>query len=70
MDQNIKTREQAEQELKDMGFQLRETHQPWYRRWKCRLLGPHDWVGVMRMLPSGALVEEGRICDVCYKETT
>ena len=63
------SKEEAIKELEAMGFQPRIIQHPWYARLKCRIFGPHDWVAVMRMTSSHALVEEGRICDVCRKET-
>ncbi|MFV2063590.1 MAG: hypothetical protein ACC726_08765 [Chloroflexota bacterium] len=33
------------------------------------LFPPHEWVPVQRLIPSsGALIEEGAICDICHKE--
>ena len=58
--------------LADMGLKrLEEERHPFWQRWKCRVFGPHQWVPVQRLIPStGALIEEGAICDVCHKEAT
>jgi hypothetical protein len=43
---------------------------PFWQRWKCRVFGPHQWVPVQRFIPgTGALIEEGAICDICRMET-
>ena len=62
------SKKEAEQRLEGMGFKPRVTEYPWLQRVKCRIFGPHDWLFVMRMTRDDALVEEGRICDVCHKE--
>jgi hypothetical protein len=56
--------------LDDLGLKRREDdHYPFWQRWKCRVLGPHEWVPVQRLIPStGALIEEGATCDICHKE--
>jgi len=56
--------------LADMGsVRLEKDRHPFRQRWKCRVFGPHQWVPVQRLMPStGALIEEGVICDVCRKE--
>jgi hypothetical protein len=56
--------------LADMGLERREDdHYPLWRRLKCRVLGPHEWVPIQRLIPSsGALIEEGAICDICHRE--
>ena len=56
--------------LEDMGLRrLERDRYPFWQRWKCRVLGPHEWVSVQRLIPStGALIEEGAICDKCHKE--
>jgi hypothetical protein len=49
---------------------LEEERESLLTRIRCRIFGPHDWVPVMRYIPStGALVEEGFICDRCHKES-
>jgi hypothetical protein len=48
---------------------LEDDRYPFWRRWKCRVLGPHEWVPVQQLIPStGALIEEGAICDIGHKE--
>ena len=65
------TDEEVTAMLADMGLKrLEEDRYPIWQRWKCRVFGPHAWVPVQRLIPStGALIEEGVICDVCHKET-
>jgi len=66
------TDEEVTAMLADMGLKrLEEDHHPIWQRWKCRVFGPHAWVPVRRLIPStGALIEEGAICDLCHKEVT
>jgi len=56
--------------LEDTGFKrLENDRYPFWQRWKCRVLGPHEWVPVQRLIPSsGALIEEGAICNICGKD--
>ena len=56
--------------LDDLGLErLEDDRYPFWQRWKCRVLGPHEWVPVRRLIPiAGAFVEEGAICYKCHKE--
>jgi hypothetical protein len=56
--------------LEDMGLRRREDDRyPFWQRWKCRVLGPHEWVPVYWLDPGGgALIEDGLVCAVCQKE--
>lgn len=58
--------------LEDMGLRPSEDDDyPLWRRWKCRVLGPHEWVPVYQLHPDGpALVEEGLVCQICRKEVS
>ena len=64
------TDDEATATLEDTGLRrLDADRYPFWRRWQCRVLGPHEWVPVQRLVPrTGALSEEGSICDICHKE--
>ena len=56
--------------LEDMGLTpSEEDAYPVWRRWRCRILGPHEWVPIYELHPdSRALIEDGFVCRVCHKE--
>ena len=62
--------EELEAVLKEMGLKPSEdAPYPFWQRWKCRILGPHDWVPLYRLAAGGgALIEDGAICQVCHEE--
>ena len=61
---------QIAETLEKLGYKKREIEQyPWWTRLMFRLMGPHEWTPLYHYKPhSGALTEEGCICDICHKE--
>ena len=69
-DKMIGREEELMQMLGDLGLQPSEEDvYPVLRRWRCRILGPHEWLPIYELVPeSGALVEDGVVCLICRKE--
>lgn len=68
--QRIFSEEEVNETLHELGYKEREHDVPWYRKLKCRVLGPHEWVPIHSYdLVTSALTEHCCICDVCGKES-
>jgi hypothetical protein len=66
--QNI-SEEEVDTVLKELGYEKREHDIPLWRRVKCRLLGPHDWVSIHAYdVQTHEVWEDGMVCDTCGKE--
>jgi len=69
MTTKIYTDEEIDTMLGEMGLRRFTPTLPFWKRWKCRVMGPHSWAPIQQFFPdTGAFVEMGRVCTVCHKE--
>lgn len=65
------TKEKALEIIQELGLhESEEPSYPWWKRLYCRVAGPHQYIPVWECdIETYVLIETGRICEVCGKET-